>query len=147
MAYHGFTVEVVNLEETIKALWQLDRGMASKLKAEIKRIATPTLGKARGYANGLGVHPTGSYANSLKLKTKQFGVSFVSEDPGGGVIEFANIGARILRGERAGERAGVPSTTQPPRALLKAILEDEQSMVIDLNDAVAEYTDGMIDVG
>lgn len=147
MSYPGFTVEVINLEETIKALRELDSGMASMLKREIKRIATPTLTRAKGYASGLGSNPTGAFANSLALRTKSNGVKFVSTDPGGGVIEFANIGAVLLSGPHVGQRAPVPHTGQPPRALLRAILEDEESMVQDLNDAVAEYTDEVIRVG
>ena len=147
MAYQGFTVEVINVEKTIHALWELDRGMASMLKREIKQIAQPTLAKAKGFANGLGSNPTGAYANSLALRTRHNGVVFQSTDPGGGVIEFANIGAVILEGERAGRRAPVPHTGTPPRALLKAILEDEETMVQELNDAVADYTDEVVRVG
>lgn len=147
LLYEGFTVEVIDLDATIAALAEIDRGMASELKREIKRIATPTLQKAKGYAHGLGSNPTGAFANSLSLKTKSTGVKFVSNDPGGGVIEFANIGAVILTGPRKGRRAPVPHGSNPPRALLKAILEDEESMIQDLNEAVARYCDRVITVG
>lgn len=140
------SVEVINLEETIKALRQVDSGMASELKSEIRQLAKPTLQKARGYAASLGLMPTGSYAASLSLKTNANGVAWVSTDPGGGVIEFANIGARILTGPRRGRRAGVPVTSGPPRALLKAVLEDQESLIQGLNRAIEMYVDEVFDV-
>ena len=66
---------------------------------------------------------------------------FISGDPGGGVIEFANPGAVILTGKRAGRRAGVPHTGDTPRALLKAILEDEENIIEQVNDEVAQVAD------
>ena len=66
--------------------------MASELKSEIRRLAKPTLAKAKGYAASLGLNPTGSYAASLALKTNANGVAWVSTDPGGGVIECAAVG-------------------------------------------------------
>lgn len=140
------SVEVINLEETIKALRQVDSGMASKVKSEIRRLAKPTLGKAKGYAAGLGAHPTGGYAGSLSLKTNANGVAWISTDPGAGVIEFANIGARILSGPRAGQKAGVPVGSAPPRALLKAVLEDQESIIQGLNDVLNRYVDEVFDV-
>ena len=59
----------------------------------------------------------------------------------GGVIEFANIGALILTGKRAGRRAGVPHGSAPPRALLKAILEDEEHIIESVNDEVKQVAD------
>lgn len=145
--YQGFTVEVVNLEQTIANLGEIDAGMAKEMKRAIRELAKPTLDKARGYANGLGSHPTGAYAHSLSLKTRKNGVQFVSTDPGGGVIEFANIGAIILTGKRKGRRAPVPHTGTPPRALLRAILEDTETLVEGLNDALYEYAAGVISFG
>ena len=142
-----FSVRVVNLEETVKALREIDSGMASKLKSEIRQIARPTLSKARSYAGGLGMNPTGSYAGSLSLKTNANGVAWVSNDPGGGVIEFANPGARVLEGKRAGRLAGVPHGSTPPRALLRAVLEDEPSIVRDLDRTVAAYIEDVMPLG
>ena len=142
------SVEFINLEATIEALSKIDSGMASELKSRIREIAQPTIAKAKGYARGLGSRPTGGYANSLSLRTRQTGVVFVSNDPGGGVIEFANPGAVILTGPRRGRRAGVPNGSAPPRALLKAILEDEETMIQKLNRAVQEFCDeAVIQVG
>lgn len=134
-----YTIEVQGLAETIEQLKELDRKMASELKKEIKGIAQPTLSKAKGFAGSVGGSPTGSYAASLNLKTYSNGVKFISSDPGGGVIEFANPGALILTGKYAGRRAGVPHGSQPPRALLKAILEDEEHIVEKVNQKVIEY--------
>lgn len=141
------SVRVINLEETIAALREIDRGAASEIKKEIRQIAKPTLAKARSYAGGLGSNPTGSYAGSLSIKTNQNGVAWVSNDPGGGVIEFANIGARILEGKRAGRFAGVPHGSAPPRALLKAVLEDEEYIVHDLDRTVARYIEEVMPLG
>lgn len=136
-----YTIEVQGLDETVAQLRELDRRLASDLKKEVKEIAQPTLSKAKGFAGGVGSFPTGHYAMSLSLKTYANGVKFVSNDPGAGVIEFANPGALILTGERAGRRAGVPVGSMPPRALLKAILEDEEHIVEKVNEKVIEYCD------
>lgn len=135
-----YTIEVQNLDETIEALNLVDKSMAKALKKKIKEICQPTLQKAKGYAGGLGGHPTGSYAASLSLRTRANGVVFQSTDGGGGVIEFANPGALILTGERAGRRAGVPHGSRPPRALLKAILEDEEHIVESVNSEVVKVS-------
>jgi hypothetical protein len=141
------SVEVINLEETIEVLRDVDAGMASRLKREIKEIAKPTLEKAKGYARGVGSRPTGSYASSLSLATRANGVVFKSTDPGGGVIEFAHVGATILTGRRRGRTAPVPHTPGPPRALLRAILDDEGSIIQQLNEAVSSYVDEVVNVG
>ena len=133
------SVEVINLEETIKALRSVDKGAASMLLSEIRKLAKPTLAKARGYAGSIGVNGTGRYAGSLSLKTRGSGVAWVSTDPAAGVKEFANPGAVVLTGPRAGKRAGVPLGSNPPRALLKAVLEDQEKLIQDLNKAVDRY--------
>ena len=134
-----YTIEVQGLGETIAALREVDRRAANDLCKRVRDVVRPTLAKARGYAAGLGSNPTGGYAHSLALRTSRTGAKFVSTDPGGGVIEFANPG------ERAGRRAGVPHGSNPPRALLKAILEDEESIVQSVNREVIEMCD--FDVG
>lgn len=136
-----YSIRVQNLDETIAALRGIDRGMVSELKKAIKEIAQPTLDKARGYASGLGSNPTGRYASSLALRTYSNGVKFISSDPGGGVIEFANPGALILEGPRAGRRAGVPHGSTPPRALLRAILDDEETIVAQVSQKVQDVID------
>lgn len=133
------SVEVINLEETIKALRSVDKGAASMLLSEIRKLAKPTLAKARGYAGSIGVNGSGRYAGSLSLKTRGSGVAWVSTDPAAGVKEFANPGAVVLTGPRAGKRAGVPLGSNPPRALLKAVLEDQEKLIQDLNKAVDRY--------
>ena len=135
------SVQIINLEETIAALRKVDKGMASALKSEIRQLAKPTLSKARSYAGSIGSNPTGRYAGSLSLKTNANGVAWVSSDPAAGVKEFANPGAIILSGPRAGKRAGVPHGGSTPRALLKAVLEDQDKLVRDLDRAIAEYVD------
>lgn len=136
-----YTIEVQNLDETIEALNLVDKSMAKRLKQKIVEITRPTLARAKGYAAGLGSNPTGSFASSLTLRQRANGVVFRSGDPGGGVIEFANPGAVILTGPRAGRAAGVPHTGDTPRALLKAILEDEEHIIESVNSAVAEVAD------
>lgn len=135
-----YTIEIQNLDETIAALNLVDKKMAKRLKQHIVEITKPTLSKAKGYAH-VGSNPTGAFANSLSLRQRQNGVVFISSDPGGGVIEFANPGAIILTGKRAGRRAGVPHTGDTPRALLKAILEDEENIIEQVNDEVAQVAD------
>lgn len=140
-----YTIEVQNLDETIAALNEVDREAAARLKSRIRTVVRPTLSKARGYAH-VGSTPTGSYASSLALSTYRNGVKFVSTDQGAGVIEFAHMGAAILSGPRAGRRAPVPHTGQPPRALLRAVLEDEEAIVEDVNREVVEMCDFEIGV-
>lgn len=139
-----YSVRIDNLEETIAVLRDIDAGMADALVREIREIAKPTLAKARGYASGLGSAPTGSYAASMSLRSKRTGVKLASSDAGAGVIEFANPGAVILAGPRRGRRAGVPNGSFPPRALLRAVLDDEDSIVRQLDEAVSRYIDGVM---
>ena len=139
------SVEVINLDETIRALRKVDKGMASKLKSEIRSLAKPTLAKARQFARGIGSSPSGKYAGSLSLRTNANGVAWVSSDPAAGVKEFANPGAIILSGPRKGKRAGVPQGSTPPRALLKAVLEDQDKLIRDLNKALETYVDEEFD--
>lgn len=141
-----YTIEVQNLDETIAQLEEIDKEASKRLVSRIRTVVQPTLSKAKSYAAGVGAAPSGAYAASLSLKSYAHGVKFASSDPGGGVIEFANIGARILRGDRAGRRAPVPNTGNPPRALLKAILDDEESIVEDVNAEVIEMCDFKIGI-
>lgn len=140
-----YTIEVQYLDETIAKLEEIDKRLSKELVREIKSVTTPTLTKAKSYAH-LGLFSTGSYARSLSIRTYAHGVKFTSTDPGGGVIEFANPGATILSGPRAGRRAGVPHGSTPPRALLKAILEDEESIVEHVNSVVIKACDFQIGV-
>lgn len=134
-----YDIRTINLKETCDALNLVDAELPKEIRAEIRRMAKPTLSKAKGYASGVGSRPTGQYAGSLKIKSRASGVAFVSTDPGGGVIEFANIGAVILHGPRKGERCPVPHGSAPPRALMKAFLEDEDDMTVQLNRMLDEY--------
>lgn len=143
-----FSIRVQNLDNVIDGLRAVDSSMASDLKRGIKELVRPTYEKARSYAGGLGANPTGAYASSLSLRTYANGVKFISTDPGGGVIEFANPGAVILTGKRAGRRAGVPLGSTPPRALLRAILEDEEDIVREVSDLVQRTCDeGLLSLG
>lgn len=132
-----FTIEVQNLDETVAVLTEFDRDLAKRLRSKIREVTKPTLAKARSYAH-VGAYGTGHYASSLSLKTYATGVKFVSTDEAGGVKEFAHQGALILSGPRAGRRAGVPIGSEPPRALLKAILEDEEHIIESVNQAVVD---------
>lgn len=143
-----FSIRVQNLDNVIEGLRAVDSSMASELKRGIKELVRPTFDKAKGYAGGLGANPTGAYASSLSLRTYANGVKFISTDPGGGVIEFANPGAVILTGKRAGRRAGVPLGSTPPRALLRALLEDEEDIVREVSDLVQRTCDeGLLSLG
>lgn len=139
MAFH--TVEIDNLDEVVANLSAIAPRLARELKGEIRDVARPTLQKARSYASGLGSVRTGAYASSLSMRDYRTGVKLASSDPGAGVIEFANPGALILTGPRAGRRAGVPHGSMPPRALIKAVIEDEESIVQHVNDAVQRICD------
>lgn len=138
-----YTIEVQNLDETLKQLSEIDVNMAKALRRRIREITQPTLAKARSYAH-VGAYGTGKYASSLSLRNYNYGVKFVSTDEAGGVKEFAHQGALILSGKRAGQRAGVPIGSEPPRALLKAILEDEESIVEKVNEEVINVCDWQI---
>lgn len=143
-----FSIRVQNLDNVIEGLRAVDSSMASELKRGIKEVVRPTYEKARSYAGGLGANPTGAYASSLSLRTYANGVKLISTDPGGGVIEFANPGAVILTGKRAGRRAGVPLGSTPPRALLRALLEDEEDIVREVSDLVQRTCDeGLLSLG
>lgn len=142
-----YSVRVDNLEQTIAVLRDIDAGMARELVRDIRKIAKPTLAKAKGYASGLGSNPTGAYAASMSLRSRATGVKLASSDPGAGVIEFANPGAVILTGPRRGRRAPVPNGSFPPRALLRAVLDDEDSIVRQLDEAVSRYIDGVMGNG
>lgn len=143
-----FSIRVQNLDNVIEGLRHVNSEMASELKRGIKEIVRPTYEKAKSYAGGLGANPTGAYASSMALRTYSNGVKFISTDPGGGVIEFANPGAVILTGKRAGRRAGVPLGSTPPRALLRALLEDEEDIVREVSDLVQETCDeGLLSLG
>lgn len=135
-----YTIEVQNLDETLDRLAEVDQGMAKALRSKIREITKPTLAKARSYAH-VGASGTGKYASSLSLKSYAYGVKFASSDEAGGVKEFAHQGALILSGPRAGRRAGVPIGSEPPRALLRAILEDEESIVEKVNEEVVNVCD------
>ncbi len=135
-----YTIEVQNLDETVAALAELDAGLAKRLRSRIREVTKPTLAKARSYAH-VGAFPTGKYASSLSLRSYATGVKFTSSDEAGGVKEFAHQGAVILSGPHAGRRAGVPVGSEPPRALLKAILEDEEGIVESVNQAVVDACD------
>lgn len=139
-----YTIEVQGLDAAVSALRELDNKAANDLCKRVRDVIKPTLAKAKSYAH-VGSNPTGAYASSLALRTTRTGAKFVSTDPGGGVIEFAHPGALILTGVRAGRRAGVPHGSQPPRALLRAILEDEEQIVEDVNREVISMCD--FDVG
>ena len=62
-------------------------------------------------------------------------------------VQFLVPGARVLDGPRAGRRAGVPHGSTPPRALLKAVLEDEGAIVRDLDRAVEAYIERLMPLG
>lgn len=139
-----YSIKVRNTTVVIEALNEVDKTLSKEVKSRIREIAKPTLSKARAFACGLGTSPTGSYAGSLHIKTHARGVKLASSDPGAGVIEFANPGALILEGERRGRRAGVPHGSTPPRALLKAVLEDEDYIVREVSDVVDELCDSVV---
>lgn len=139
-----YSIKVRNTTVVIEALNEVDRTLAREVRGRIREIAKPTLAKARSFAGGLGSSPTGSYARSLHVKTHSRGVKLASSDPGAGVIEFANPGAVILEGARRGERAGVPRGSEPPRALLRAVLEDEDRIVREVSDAVEDLCDSVV---
>lgn len=145
----AWNVEIRGLAETLDALGRLDPLLKERVNDRIREVARPTLAKAKGYASGLGTLPTGHYAASLSLRKRKSGVVFASSDPGAGVIEFANPGAVILTGPLRGRRAGVPHGSHPPRALLRAILEDEEQILQSINEAVQEACDtvGVGDLG
>lgn len=132
--YYGVRIEAQGLDETIKALREIDRTLPREFKRGLKEDAKPILDAARGYASGIA--RTGGYAGSFSMRSYANGIYIASSDPGAGTIEFAHSGAVYLSGKRRGLRVGVPRGN-PPRALVKASLENE--------DYVAERIESRIE--
>ena len=119
-----FTITIFGINELIAALHKLNPDIEKELKKEIKDAGNKVLQESKGHAAGLGHSPSGAYARSLSLKDQKKGVRIVSSDAGAGAIEFANAGARYLRGPRYGRPIGTPAVGKP-KALIKAANENE----------------------
>lgn len=122
----GIRIEAKGLKETIKALSSIDEELPREFKRGLKEDAKPILADARN--NAQSIARTGSYASSMAIRALSNGVRIQSNDPGAGTIEFANAGAVYLSGRRRGLPVGVPRGN-PPRALVKAVLDNEAAVV------------------
>lgn len=122
----GLRIEAEGLEETIRALKFINKDILREFKRGLKEDAKPILTEARN--NAQAIARTGAYASSMALRTLANGVRIASDDPGAGTIEFSNAGAVYLSGRRRGLPVGVPKGN-PPRALVKAVLDNENAVV------------------
>jgi hypothetical protein len=79
------------------------------------------------------------------MRTIKEGVRISANDEGAGVIEFANPGALARKGPRVGKPVGVPRG-EPPRALIRAAIENEQTVVAhiesDIDEMIERYFHG-----
>lgn len=132
----GVRIEAKGLQETIKALRSINKELPREFKKGLKQDAKPILTDARN--NAQSIARTGAYASSMAMRAISNGIRIQSTDPGAGTIEFANAGAVYLSGRRRGLPVGVPQGN-PPRALVKAVLDNEDA-VVDAVETCIEQT-------
>lgn len=143
--FTGYTVEVKNLDSTMRWLAQADPKLKKALQRGLKEAVSPVLQKAR--ANGRAIQDDGTYAESLSIASRSGGSQYVlkSTDVAAGVKEFAKPGATRLVGKSARSstqrarkyagqslgpglkavRVGVPHRANPPRVMVKAVKDSE----------------------
>lgn len=136
-----FTITIFGRNELIAALHKLNPDVEKQLKKEIRDAGNKVLQESKGYAV-MGAAPSGAYSGSLSLKDQKKGVRIVSSDPGAGTIEFANVGARYLRGPRYGRPVGTPAVGKP-KALIKAANENEPLVLQQVQNALQRACDAV----
>lgn len=136
-----FTITIFGREQLIASLKKLNPDVEKQLRKEIRDAGNKVLQESKGYAV-MGHSPTGAYSGSLSLKDQKKGVRIISGDPGAGTIEFANAGARYLRGPRYGRPIGTPAVGKP-KALIKAANENEPIVLAKVQSALQRACDAV----
>lgn len=132
-------IEIKGLKETKEALRAISRDLVREFNKGLREDARPLLNAYKAYASGLG--GTGQYASNASMRTMASGIKIVNTDPGAGTIEFANPGAFYRTGRLAGKKIGVPSAPKP-RALMRAVDENEPQIVARVESRLAQFIDG-----
>lgn len=157
-AFTGYTVEVRNLESTMRWLAQADPKLKKALQRGLKEAMSPVLQKAR--ANGHRIQDDGTYASSLSIASRAGGTQYVlkSTDVAAGVKEFAKPGATRLVGKSARSstqrarkyagqplgpglravRVGVPHRASPPRVMVQAVKDSEHETMARIEARLAD---------
>lgn len=135
----GFTVTIFGLNELLASLSHLNPTIEKELKREIREAGNKVLQETRGLAY-LGHSPSGAYSHSFSMTSQKSGVRIRSNDAGAGTIEFANAGARYLRGPRYGRPIGTPAVGKP-KALIKAANENEPIVLEKIQTALQRACD------
>lgn len=138
-AFTGYTVEVKNLDSTMRWLAQADPKLKRALQRGLKEAASPVLDKAR--ANGHRIADDGTYASSLSIASRAGGAQYVlkSTDPNAGVKEFAKPGATYRHGPGRGVRkVGVPRRANNPRVMVRAVEDSAEEVKDRIDKCLAE---------
>jgi hypothetical protein len=132
------SIQIYGASATIEAFSHIDGELARELKSTFRDEAKVVLQHAKQYARALG--GSGDYANSMAMRTIKRGARISSSDPGAGTIEFANQGAFARKGPHMGKPVGVPQG-DAPRALVRAAIEDELTVVDHIDTEIAAIID------
>ena len=140
MASANFQVQVDGLKELMERLSVADQRGERVATEAIQRAGERVLADARSRASAFS--RSGAFKGSLSIKDLTSGISLVSTDPGGGVIEYANRGAVATRGKHVGRRVGVPAGS-PPRSMIPAIEDNQAYVVNEVTSALERALNGV----
>lgn len=157
----GSTVEIKGLDSLIKRFGAADPKLKRALIQSIKESAQPVLKRAR--SNAERIADDGTYMSSLSIASRKGGTEYVlkSTDVAAGVKEFAKPGATRMVGKssksstqrarrRAGMavaptirfvRVGVPRRANPPRVMVRAVVDSRGEIVENVTQAMAKALD------
>lgn len=157
----GSTVEIKGLDSLIKRFDAADPKLKRALIQSIKESAQPVLKRAR--ANAERIADDGTYMSSLSIASRKGGTEYVlkSTDVAAGVKEFAKPGATRMVGKssksstqrarrRAGMavaptirfvRVGVPRRANPPRVMVRAVVDSRGEIVENITQAMVKALD------
>lgn len=119
-----FTVHIEGLDRLLASLATLDPNLKKYVEDEIRHTGQKVLRDTK--ANAGAFRRTGQFQRSFRMRNRKSGIRIESSDPGAGAIEFANPGAVYLRGVRYGQEFPAVKRAGKPRALIKAVVENEQ---------------------
>jgi len=137
----GLTVYIKGYDTLMRSLKRLDANAYKQVRQTIKQQGNVVLNEAKSRANSF--RDTGAFAGSLAIRDTQRGVKLVTTDEGGGTIEYANWGAVYLRGRFKGQPIGVPRGAAKPRAMIPAIVNNEQGTFVAVENALAILCDSV----
>lgn len=135
----GLTVYIKGYDTLMQTIRKVETDTYERVRQVIRQQGEVVLSDAKGYA--MAIRDTGDFAASLRLSDTQRGVKLVTDDPGAGTIEFANPGAVYLRSKYAGLPIGVPRKATNPRAMVPAVLDNEQGTFTAVENAIAILCD------